>query len=109
MGLVSSSLYKRTRSPAEIISHYAWCTTGFRKAEAQLVVAPAEVLDEGVSGNDHSCRAQSFLIASATVGISTVRGRFDPVGIPLDEMTGSGQQLLEYLQVGRPGSRYLAT
>lgn len=70
---------------------------------AEFVVAAAQVLDEGVSGTDHSGRAKLFEAAHRPQpSLESSMICFDKViGIPLGDMTGSGHQLVEHTRIGR--------
>ena len=66
-------------------------------------MAAAQVLDEGVSGADHSGRAQLFEAAHRPQSsLESPMICFDAViAVLLGEMTGSGHQLVGYTRVGR--------
>ena len=71
--------------------------------EAEFVVAAAEILDEGVSGADHSCRAEPCEPAHRSqpgfqppmVGFNRV------VGVLLGDVVRGRQQLTQHAGVGR--------
>src|SRR5205085_8330231 len=70
---------------------------------AELVVAAAYVLDEGVSGADHSGGAQLFEAAyRPQPSLESPMICFDKViAVLLGEMAGSGHQLVEHTRIGR--------
>ena len=70
---------------------------------AELVVATSEVLDEGVSGADHSGRAKLFEAAHRPQpSLESPMICFDKViGVLLGDVAGSRHQLVEHTRIGR--------
>ena len=71
--------------------------------DTEFVVAAAEVLDEGVSGADHSGRAELGEAAHRSQsGLEPALVGFDGViGVLLSDVAYGGQQFVEHAGVGR--------
>jgi hypothetical protein len=71
------------------------------EVHAEFVVAAAQILDEGVTGTDHTGRAEPLqTVHRPQPGLEPTMIGFDRViGVLLHDVASAGQQLIEHTRV----------